>query len=71
VLVMAAVIAWPALVRLDNDRPRLDEATTERVLEHAADAGALYNPGRPRPDPAKLLQQVLRESGLVPADAKP
>ena len=65
VLVMAAVIAWPALVRLDNNRPRLDEATAERVLEQAADAGALYDPGHPRPDPAALLLRDLREHSVV------
>jgi len=66
VLVMAAVIAWPSLIRLDSDRrPKLDAETTERVLEHAADAGALYTPGRPRPDPGVLLQQHLREIGVL------
>jgi tripartite ATP-independent transporter DctM subunit len=67
VLVMGAVIAWPSLIQLDRDRgPRLDEATAERVLEHAADAGALFTPGRPRPDPVVLLIEHLREAGLMP-----
>jgi TRAP-type mannitol/chloroaromatic compound transport system permease large subunit len=69
VLVMVAVIAWPALVRLPADGPVLDAETTERVLEHAADAGALFTPSRPRPDPAALLLQHLREAGQLPADA--
>jgi TRAP-type mannitol/chloroaromatic compound transport system permease large subunit len=69
VLVMLAVIAWPALIRLDDDRSRLDADTAERVLEHAADAGAFYGPARPRPDPALLLQQHLREIGLMPGAA--
>ena len=67
VLVMAAVIAWPSLIRIDSDRgARLDEATAERVLEHAADAGALFTPARPRPDPVVLLLEHLRESGAMP-----
>lgn len=66
VLVMAAVIVWPWLVRLDNDRgPRLDEAATEIVLEQAIMAGALFTPENPRPDPAALLVQHLRESGAM------
>jgi TRAP-type mannitol/chloroaromatic compound transport system permease large subunit len=71
VLVMAAVIAWPSLIRLDRDRPGLDADTAERVLEHAADAGAFYGPARPRPDPGALLRQHLREIGLIPAERKP
>jgi hypothetical protein len=55
------------LIRLEQPRPQLDADTVERVLEHAADAGAMYTPGRPRPDPALLLQQYLREAGLGPA----
>ncbi|HEU5296688.1 MAG TPA: TRAP transporter large permease subunit [Burkholderiaceae bacterium] len=69
VLVMAAVIAWPSLIRLDGRRvPQFDDETAERVLEHAADAGALFTPGRPRPDPVVLLMQHLREVGLAPAE---
>ena len=68
VLVLAAVIAWPSLIHLDNDRGvRLDDATTESVLEQAADAGALFTPGRPRPDPVALLLQHLRDAGVTPA----
>jgi len=62
------VIAWPSLIHLDNDRGvRLDDATTESVLEQAADAGALFTPGRPRPDPVALLLQHLRDAGVTPA----
>jgi TRAP-type mannitol/chloroaromatic compound transport system permease large subunit len=68
-LVMVAIIAWPSLIRLEGERlPRLDAETTERVLEQAADAGALYTPGRPRPDPGALLLQHLRELGLMPGE---
>jgi len=69
-LVMAAVIVWPALVRLDDRQPVFDEETAIRVLEHAADAGELYHPGRPRPDPGVLLRQYLRETGQLPAEPK-
>jgi TRAP-type mannitol/chloroaromatic compound transport system permease large subunit len=66
VLVMLAVIAWPQLVRLEVDRHRLDDETAWRVMEHSADAGAMYHPGRPRPDPGPLLEQHLRETGRLP-----
>ncbi|HET7527437.1 MAG TPA: TRAP transporter large permease subunit [Burkholderiaceae bacterium] len=70
VLVMAAVIAWPSLIQLGGERgPRLDDDTTERVLELAADAGAMYSPGRPRPDPGALLLEHMREVGLAPPAA--
>jgi len=63
VLVMAAVIAWPSLIRLDNDHGRrLDDATAESVLEQAADAGAMFDPGHPRPDPVALLLEHLRDA---------
>jgi TRAP-type mannitol/chloroaromatic compound transport system permease large subunit len=65
VLVMVAVVAWPSLIRLEQERPGLDADTTERVLEHAADAGALFTPSRPRPDAGALLLQHLREAGLM------
>ena len=66
VLVMAAVIAWPGLIRLDGERaPKLDEAATEIALERAIAAGALFTPEQPRPDPVVLLLQHLRESGMV------
>jgi TRAP-type mannitol/chloroaromatic compound transport system permease large subunit len=68
-LVMGAVIAWPALIRLDADPHRLDAETAERVMEHAADAGAFYTPGRPRPDPGLLLLQHLRDAGLMPTQS--
>ncbi|HEX6722381.1 MAG TPA: TRAP transporter large permease subunit, partial [Burkholderiaceae bacterium] len=68
-LVMVAVIAFPSLIRLEAERPQLDADTTERVLEHAADAGAWYTPGRPRPDPTQALLQHLRETGALPAES--
>jgi TRAP-type mannitol/chloroaromatic compound transport system permease large subunit len=67
VLVMAAVIAWPALIRLDTDGPKLDEAATEVALEQAIVNGALFTPEFPRPDPVVLLLQHLRESGVAPS----
>jgi TRAP-type mannitol/chloroaromatic compound transport system permease large subunit len=68
VLVMAAVIVWPWLIRLDGDRgPRLDEAATEIVLEQAIMAGALFTPENPRPDPVALLLRHLRETGAMAA----
>ena len=55
-LVMAAVIAWPSLIRLDGERsPKLDDAATEIALEQAIAAGALFTPENPRPDPTVLL----------------
>jgi TRAP-type mannitol/chloroaromatic compound transport system permease large subunit len=67
VLVMAAVIAWPSLIRLDGERsPKLDDAATEIALEQAIAAGALFTPENPRPDPTVLLLEHLRESGAMP-----
>jgi len=68
-LVMIAIIVWPSLIRLEGEVMQLDPDTAERVLEHAADAGAMYNPGRPRPDPGQLLMQHLRETGALPPSA--
>ncbi|HEY6354032.1 MAG TPA: hypothetical protein VIY30_06045, partial [Burkholderiaceae bacterium] len=67
VLVMAAVIVWPSLIRLEGERtPKLDEAATEIMLEQAIAAGALFTPENPRPDAAALLLQHLREVGALP-----
>jgi TRAP-type mannitol/chloroaromatic compound transport system permease large subunit len=71
VLVMLALIAWPALVTLEVDRHRLDDDIATSVMEQAADAGAFYNPGRPRPDPMPLLEQHLRETGAMPTVTPP
>jgi len=67
-LVMAAVIVWPGLIRLEGERVVLDEAATEIALERAIEAGALFTPERPRPDAALLLLQHLRESGALLLD---
>jgi TRAP-type mannitol/chloroaromatic compound transport system permease large subunit len=69
VLVMVAVIAWPSLIHLEGERtPKLDEAATEIALEQAIAAAALFTPDHPRPDPAVLLLQHLRETGAVRAE---
>ncbi|MFI4929863.1 MAG: TRAP transporter large permease subunit, partial [Burkholderiales bacterium] len=69
VLVMAAVIVWPSLIRLEGERtPKLDEAATEIMLEQAIAAGALFTPEHPRPDPVALLLQHLREVGALPGE---
>jgi len=68
VLVMAAVIVWPSLIRLEGEHtPKLDEAATELALERAIAAGAFFTPEQPRPDPVPLLLQHLRDSGVVPS----
>jgi TRAP-type mannitol/chloroaromatic compound transport system permease large subunit len=65
-LMMCAVIAWPALIRLDTDGPQLDEAATEVALERAIVSGAFFGPDHPRPDPVLLLLEHLSESGTAP-----
>ena len=61
VLVMASVIAWPALIRLDIGRvPRLDDAALLDALQRAEAGSAAFTSGLPEPDPMSLLLEHMR-----------
>ena len=60
VLVMALMIAFPALVldSLDRPRPKVPEAQVERVLQEMSPA----KPQQDRPDPAPLLIESMKRN---------